>query len=135
MASAVSKMFIARVDAGTFTIRDADADLLCAMFACDDESDECAAARITRRQRRARAKDDGRGCRSVALYAVKGMIRCVKMHDVWESDDARVCRARARAFSRMCEHLGRGAAAGERCDGRLGDDDARSSKRCAGCRA
>ena len=42
----------------------------------------------------------------MALYAVKGMIRCVKMHDVWESDDARVCRARARAFSRMCEHLG-----------------------------
>jgi len=106
VASAVSKMFIARVDAGTFTIRDADADLLCAMFACDDESDEYAAARLRDVNDAHARKTMGEGCRSVALYAVKGMIRCVKMHDVWESDDARVCRARARAFSRMCEHLG-----------------------------
>ena len=83
VASAVSKMFIARVDAGKFTIRDADADLLCAMFACDDESDEYAAARLRDVNDAHARKMMGEGCRSVALYAVKGMIRCVKMHDVW----------------------------------------------------
>ena len=132
VASAVSKMFIARGRGEIyhsrrrrrFTVRD---------------------VRVRRRIRRvAAARSDvsdaharklmGEGCRSVALYAVKGMIRCVKMHDVWESDDARVCRASESVFAHV-RHPATRSAPGRRCDGRLGDDDARSSKRCAGCRA
>ena len=106
VADAVSRMFIARVDAGTFTIRDADADLLCAMFACDEETEEYASERLREINAAHARKTMGEGCRSVAMFAVKEMLRCLKTHEVWDSDDARVRRARERAVARACEHLG-----------------------------
>jgi hypothetical protein len=106
VAFAVSRVFIARVNAGKFTIRDADADLLCAMFACDEETEEYAAERLREINAAHARKTMGEGCRSVAMFAVKEMLRCLKTHEVWDSDDARVRRARARAVARACEHLG-----------------------------
>ena len=105
VSCSVSMCFVRRIDSGLFTVREADAALLCAMFV-SAVGKRNPFAHIDYVNKAHLTKTMNEGCASVTHYALERMIQCMLNDQLWRTDDKDILGRRLRACALIVEHVG-----------------------------
>ena len=105
VSCSVARFFVRRIVSGTFTVRDADAALLCAMFV-SALGKRNPFAHIDYVNKAHLVKTMNEGCASVTYYVLEHIVECMTSDQLWFTDDKDICGRRLRACALIVEHVG-----------------------------
>ena len=105
VSCSVSMCFVRRIYSGLFTVREADAALLCAMFV-SAVGKRNPFAHIDYVNKAHLTKTMNEGFASVTHYTLERMIQCMLNDQLWRTDDKDILGRRLRACALIVEHVG-----------------------------